>query len=55
MSSITEAETVASAVRDASSQRLFNICYLIAISAATFGWLSGFGWIAVRIAKWLWT
>ena len=55
MSSTTEAMTVASAVRDASAQRFFNICYLTAISVATFGWLSGFGWIAVRVATWLWS
>jgi len=55
MSSTTEAMTVASAIGDASSQRFFNICYLIAISVATFGWLSGFGWIAIRIATGLWT
>ena len=34
-----------------SSQRFFNICYLTAISVATFGWVSAFGWFAVKLAK----
>ena len=55
MSSLTETMTVKSPTRASSSQRLVVVCYLTAISVATLGWLSAFGWIAVRIAKWLWT
>jgi hypothetical protein len=34
-------------------QRLFRIFYLIAVAVAMFGWLSAFGWLAVRVARWL--
>jgi hypothetical protein len=35
------------------SQRLFSLCYLIAIIIATFGWLSAFAWLTVKVTKWL--
>jgi hypothetical protein len=37
------------------SQRLFGFCYVIAITVATLGWLSAFGWLTVRVTKWLLT
>jgi hypothetical protein len=55
MNSITEIMSVESAAGSGTPlPRLFKICYLIAITVATFGWLSAFGWITIRIAKWLW-
>jgi hypothetical protein len=54
MNAVTEAMPVGSAVsRATSSQRFFEICYLTAITVATVGWVSAFGWAAVRVAKWL--
>jgi hypothetical protein len=34
-------------------KRLFVIGYLSAITVATIGWVSAFGWATVRIASWL--
>lgn len=54
MNSVTQAMSVDSVTsRNTLSQRFFNICYLTAISVATLGWLSVFGWMTVSIAKWL--
>lgn len=55
MSSPTEVMIVESVVRGTSSERFFKICYVMAISIATFGWLSSFGWIALKIVYWLCT
>jgi hypothetical protein len=53
MNSITEIMPLESAAgRSTSVPRLFNICYLTAIAVATIGWLSAFGWAAVRITEW---
>jgi len=54
MNAVTEAMPVGSAIsRGTSSQRFFQICYLSAITVATIGWVSAFGWAAVRLASWL--
>ena len=54
MNSPTEVVPVDSAVsRGTSSQRFFQICYLSAITVATVGWVSAFGWAAVRLASWV--
>ena len=39
--------------RGALLPRFFKICYLAAIAVAMVGWLSAFGWLAVRITLWL--
>jgi hypothetical protein len=50
----TEAIPVGSAIsRGKSSERFFQICYLTAIAVSTIGWVSAFGWAAVRLASWL--
>jgi hypothetical protein len=33
--------------------RLFVIAYVTAVAVATIGWVSAFGWLTVRVAKWL--
>ena len=54
MNSLTEVLHVGSAVSSgAILKRLFVIGYLTAIAVAMLGWLSAFGWITVRVAKWL--
>ena len=54
MNSLTEVMPVGTAVgRATSSQRFFQLCYLTAITVATVGWVSAFGWAAVRLASWL--
>jgi len=54
MNAATEVMPVGSTVsKDTSSQRFFQICYLSAITVATIGWVSAFGWAAVRLASWL--
>ncbi len=39
--------------RGAILNKLFLMGYLTAITGATIGWVSAFGWITVTIAKWL--
>lgn len=34
-------------------QRLLKICYLTAIVVSMVGWLSAFGWLTIKVAKWL--
>jgi hypothetical protein len=54
MNSLTEVVHVSSSIsRGTILKRLFVIGYLTAIAGATIGWLSAFGWLTVRIAKWL--
>jgi hypothetical protein len=54
MNTVTEAIPVSSAIsRGKSSERFFQIGYLTAIAVATIGWVSAFGWAAVRLASWL--
>jgi hypothetical protein len=55
MNGVTEALSVNSrAGKGNSPQHFFNICYIAATVAATFGWLSALGWAAVKIAQWAW-
>jgi hypothetical protein len=54
MNVVTEAMPVGSAIsRGTSSERFFQICYLSAITVATIGWVSAFGWAAARLASWV--
>jgi hypothetical protein len=54
MNSLTEVVPVGSTVsRGTISNRFFKICYLTAITVSTIGWVSAFGWLTVRVAKWL--
>jgi hypothetical protein len=54
MSAVTQVMPVGSTVsRGAILKRLFVIGYVAAIGIATVGWLSAFGWLTVRVAKWL--
>jgi hypothetical protein len=54
MNAVTEVMPVGSFVRRAkASERLFVIGYLTAIAVATIGWVSAFGWAAVRLASWV--
>ena len=54
MNSLTQVMTTSSTIsRGAILNRLFVIGYLTAIVVATIGWVSAFGWITVRVAKWL--
>jgi ABC-type enterochelin transport system permease subunit len=34
-------------------RRLFAIGYLAAVSVAMVGWISAFGWLTVKVAKWM--
>jgi hypothetical protein len=49
---ITEVMLVAVS-RGTVLKRLFVIGYLTAVAVATIGWVSAFGWLTVRVAKWL--
>ena len=54
MNNVTELMRAGSAVsRGTILKRLFVIGYLTAIAVATIGWVSAFGWLTVRVAKWL--
>jgi hypothetical protein len=54
MNSVTEIMPAGSSVsRGTILKRLFVIGYSTAIAVAMFGWLSSFGWITVRVTKWL--
>jgi hypothetical protein len=54
MNVITEAMPLGSATsRGKSSERFFQICYLSAITVSTIGWVSAFGWAAIRLASWV--
>jgi hypothetical protein len=54
MNTVTEVIAVGSTIsRGTSSERFFQVCYLSAITVATVGWVSAFGWGAVRFASWL--
>jgi hypothetical protein len=54
MNSLTEIVHVGSSIsRETILKRLFVIGYVTAIAVATFGWLSAFGWLTVKVAKWL--
>jgi hypothetical protein len=35
------------------SQKFLAICYFTAITVATVGWVSAFGWAAVKVVEWL--
>ena len=54
MNSLTEVIHVGSSVsRGTILKRLFIIGDLTAVAVAMFGWLSAFGWITVKVTKWL--
>jgi hypothetical protein len=54
MNAVAEVTPVSSPVsRTTPSQRFFEICYFTAITVATVGWVSAFGWITVRVVEWL--
>jgi hypothetical protein len=54
MNTVTEGMPVVSTVsRGTVSERLFVIGYLTAIAAATVGWVSAFGWAALRLTSWV--
>jgi hypothetical protein len=54
MNSLTELTPAASNFsRGVLLQRLFKICYLTAIIVSTLGWLTAFGWLTVKVVKWL--
>jgi hypothetical protein len=39
--------------RGALLQRLFKFCYLSLVIVSMVGWLSAFGWLTVKVVKWL--
>ena len=54
MNAVTEAVPLGSAIsRGKLSERFFEICYLSAITVSTIGWVSAFGWAAIRLASWV--
>jgi hypothetical protein len=54
MNSVTRAMPAASTVsRGTILKRIFVIAYVTAVAVATIGWVSAFGWLTVRVAKWL--
>jgi hypothetical protein len=54
MNSLTQLMPAASTVsRGTILKRLFVTAYVAAVTVAMFGWVSAFGWITVRVAKWL--
>jgi hypothetical protein len=53
MNSLTEVMCTSSTTsRRTKLKRVFVIGYLTAITDATVGWVSAFGWITLRLAKW---
>ena len=56
MTGVTEIMRPGSTVnRGTLLKQLFVVSYLAGIIIATIGWLSAFGWIALRVAMWLLT
>jgi hypothetical protein len=54
MTSVTEIALTGSTVsRGTILKRVFVFGYLTAVSVAMFGWLSAFGWLTLKVAKWL--
>ena len=53
MNVVSEAIPVGSASRGTTPKRLFVIGYVAAVGVAMIGWVSAFGWLTVRVAKWL--
>ena len=54
MNSLTEVVHFRSSVTTGTIlKRLFVIGYATAIAVAMFGWASAFGWLTVKVAKWL--
>ena len=54
MNGLTEAMPLGStSSRRTTLERVFRICYLTAITVSTIGWISAFGWITFRLAKWV--
>jgi hypothetical protein len=54
MNSVTQSMPAASTVsRGTILKRVFVIAYVTAVAVAMFGWVSAFGWLTVRVAKWL--
>jgi hypothetical protein len=45
--------TPLAASRTRPSQKFLEIGYFIAITVATVGWVSVFGWITVTVVEWL--
>jgi len=41
------------ASKEAILNKLFVVGYLSAITVTTIGWVSAFGWITFRVARWL--
>jgi hypothetical protein len=56
MSSLSEVVPAHNAIsKTPLSQRVFSVCYLIAIVVATFGWISAFAWLSFKLTRWLLT
>jgi len=54
MNSLTEVMPVGSSIsRGTILKRAFVVGYLAAVAVAMFGWVSAFGWLTVKVAKWL--
>ena len=54
MNSVTDVMPISSAVSGRTVlNNLFVAGYLTAITVSTIGWVSAFGWISVRVMKWL--
>lgn len=54
MNSLTQLMPISSTVsRKTVLRRVFVIGYLTAVGVAMVGWVSAFGWLTVRVAKWL--
>jgi hypothetical protein len=54
MNAVSEVMPASSPVsRTPLSQRFFAVCYFTVITVATVGWVSAFGWVAVKVVEWL--
>ena len=54
MNNVTEVMRLGATVsRGVTLRRLFVIGYVAAVGVAMIGWVSAFGWLTVRVAKWL--
>ena len=54
MNNVTEVMPLGARVsRGVMLRRLFVIGYVAAVGVAMIGWVSAFGWLTVRVAKWL--
>ena len=53
MNSLTPVAVASRVSKGTMLKRTLVVAYLAAIAISTMGWVSAFGWLTVRLAKWL--